>query len=93
MPIRSTRPRKGEGLIQFIPMLYERPALRFLKFGEPWADLADLMFGPDTSLPDPELLERLKPLWVELREDILRAQAEYAPDKKPWGCRFDGRAK
>jgi len=33
--------------------------------------------------------EALKPLWQELREDILAAQVEYMPAKKPWGCRFD----
>jgi hypothetical protein len=28
---------------------------------------------------------------AELRADILETQAQYAPDKKPWGCRFDAR--
>jgi hypothetical protein len=70
-------------------MLYERPALKFLKAGEPWEDLADVMFGPPTSWPSPEQIEKLQAIWYELRDDILAAQAQYAPNKKPWGCRFD----
>jgi hypothetical protein len=73
MPLRQTRARKNEGLRQFIPMLYERPALKFLKCGEPWEDLADVIFGPPTSRPDRALLVRLKELWFELRVDILAA--------------------
>ena len=70
-------------------MLYEKPALRFLKNGEPWEPIADLLFGPPTSRPTPEEIEKLKPVWFEMRDDILKAQALCAPDKKPWGCRFD----
>ena len=25
----------------------------------------------------------------ELRDDILQAQTQYQPEKKPWGARFD----
>ena len=89
MPIRVVRPRKEEGLKKFIIPLYERPALKFLKCGEPWEPIADLLFGPPTSRPDPALLASLKELWAELRADILQAQAQYQPKKKPWGCRFD----
>ena len=34
---------------------------------------------------------QLRELWEELRIDILAAQKQYAPQKKPWGCRFDAR--
>jgi len=51
--------------------------------------LADVIFGPPTSRPSREEIEKLKPLWLELRDDILRAQAQYQPGKKPWGARFD----
>jgi hypothetical protein len=88
MPLRPTRPRKNDGLKQYIVPLYTRPALRFLS-GEEHEPVAHLIFGPCTSRPDPELLERLKALWQELRDDILKAQAKYAPEKKPWGLRFD----
>ena len=91
MPLRQTRARKNEGLRQFIPMLYERPVLKFLKGGEPWEDLADVIFGPP--LPDRARLVRLKELWGELRDDILQAQAQYQPEKKPWGVRFDKKGK
>ena len=89
MPTRPMRPRKNEGLKQFIPMLYQRPTLRFLKFMEPWEGLADLIFGPPTSRPAPELIVQLRELWLELRDDIIASQQQYAPTKKPWGCRFD----
>jgi hypothetical protein len=72
-----------------IAELYERPALRFLKFGEPWEPLADLLFGPPTDRPDPATLASLETLWLELRADILAAQQIYQPNKKPWGARFD----
>ena len=81
-------------------MLYEKPALKFLKGGEPWEDLADLIFGPiglytdkffneDVRQASFKRLAELQALWVECRGDILEAQAQYAPDKKPWGVRFD----
>jgi hypothetical protein len=92
MPIRSTRPRKNDGLRKHIIPLFERPALRFLS-GEEYEPVAQLIFGPCTSRPDRELLERLKPLWAEIRDDILAAQQQYQPGKKPWGARFDKRGE
>jgi hypothetical protein len=89
MPIRQTRPRKEDGLRKFIPMLYERPTLKFLKGCEPWEPIADLIFGPPTSRPSSEEIERLKLLWRELREDIL-AEASRR-NHRPWGVRFDRR--
>jgi len=47
------------------------------------------MFGPPTSRPSRDQIEKLKSVWQELRADILAAQAQYAPGKKPWGARFD----
>jgi hypothetical protein len=91
MPIRKLRTRKNEGLKKYIIDLYERPALKFLKSGEPWEPIADLIFGPHTSRPDRALMMRVKATWFELRVDILAAQKQYAPQKKPWGCRFDAR--
>jgi hypothetical protein len=88
MPIRPTRPRKNEGLKQYIVPLYSRPALRFLS-GEEYEPVAQLIFGPCTSRPDHALLASLKELWGELRDDIIAAQQQYAPEKKPWGARFD----
>ena len=89
MPIRAMRPRKDDGLKKFIVPLYTRHALRFLA-NEEYQPVAQLIFGPPTSKPDRELVEQLKSLWTELREDILAAQAKYAPGKKPWGAtRFD----
>ena len=93
MPIRKLRSRKNEGLRQFIVPLYTRPALKFLKGGEPWEYLADVIFGPSTSPPDRALLVRLKELWGELRDDILQAQTQYQPEKKPWGVWFDKKGK
>jgi hypothetical protein len=89
-----------KGSKKYIAELYERPALRFLKFGEPWAEVADLIFGPDELYLGKVLdesvrarnrarLESLKILWAELRDDILAAHEHYQPKKKPWGARFD----
>jgi len=86
MPIRVVRPRKEEGLKKFIIPLYERPTLKFLSRGEPWAPIADLIYGPDGERSN---LEELKKLWVEFRGDIISAHKHYQPKKKPWGCRFD----
>lgn len=36
---------------------------------------------------------RLDRYGLRLREDILEAQAQYQPDKKPWGCRFEKEEK
>jgi len=66
-------------------MLYERPALKFLKFREQWEPIADLIFGPPTSFPDKALVASLKELWRELGADIIAAQQHYQPDKNPWG--------
>jgi hypothetical protein len=93
MPIRTTRPPRGEGLKQYIIPLYTRPALKFLRGCEPWEDLADVIFGPPTSYPSREEIEKLKAVWFEFRDDILVAAAEYSPGKKPWGCRFDVRGE
>jgi hypothetical protein len=92
LPIRTTRARRNEGLGQYIVPLYTRPTLRFL-FGEEYEPVAELIFGPCTSRPDPALLASLKELWGELREDILAAQAQYQPNKKPWGTKFDKKDK
>ena len=100
MPIRSTRPRKNEGLKQFIPMLYENPTIKYLKCGEPWEPIADLIYGPvdlhtdkffneDVREEGFKKLAALQQLWTELRNDILEAQQQYQPNKKPWGARFD----
>jgi hypothetical protein len=86
MPRRSRRPKKNQNWI--VP-LYTRPVLKFLRRNEPWEPIADLIFGPSTSRPSREEIEKLKQLWAELRADILAAQAQYAPGKKPWGCRFE----
>jgi hypothetical protein len=88
MPIRGLRRRKDTGLRKFIVQLYTIPVMRLL-YDPEYEPIRDLIYGPSTSHPSPELLARLNPLWQELREDILTAQAEYMPHKKPWGCRFD----
>jgi hypothetical protein len=97
------RPRKNEGLRKFIVPLYERPVLKFLAWAEPCAPLATLIFGYSFGLDAKgkadhgatgftvEQESQLRELWGELRDDILQAQAQYQPEKKPWGCRFDGR--
>lgn len=103
MPTRPTRPRKNEGLKQYIVPLYEKPALRFLS-GQPWADVADLIFGPrdvqthkffneDVRQRGYARLAELRQLWPDLRDAIHEAQARYAPGKKPWGARFDRKAR
>jgi hypothetical protein len=100
MPIRAMRPRKNDGLRKYIVQVYERPALRYMKLGEEWEVIADLIFGPTDIHTDKFFLESvrqegfrklaaLKEAWKELRDDILQAQAQYAPEKKPWGSRFD----
>jgi len=103
MPIRKLRSRKNEGLRKFILPLYEKPVLRFLAWSEPYAPLATLIFGYPFGLDASgkadhgttgftvEQQAQLRELWEELRIDILAAQKLYAPQKKPWGCRFDAR--
>jgi len=103
MPIRKLRSRKNEGLRKFILPLYERPVLKFLSWSEPYAPLATLIFGYPFGLDakgkadhggtgfTAEQESQLRELWEELRVDILAAQKQYAPQKKPWGCRFDAR--
>jgi hypothetical protein len=88
MPLRKQTQMQAS-MQKYIAMLYEKPALKFLKCGEPWEDLADVMFGPPTSRPSRDQMEKLKSVWQELRADILAAQQQYAPGKKPWGSRFD----
>jgi hypothetical protein len=89
MPLRKQTQMQAS-MQKYIAMLYEKPALKFLKCGEPWEDLADVMFGPTTSRPSRDQMEKLKSVWRELRADILEAQQRYAPHgKPPWGSRFD----
>ena len=87
MAQRLMLPRKNEGLRKYIVPLYEKPVRRLL-IQEEYAPVASLIYGP-TDQPDPAELIELKSLWQELRDDILEAQAQYAPEKKPWGCTFD----
>jgi hypothetical protein len=101
VPIRKLRSRKNEGLRKFIVPLYEKPVLKFIAWSEPYAPLATLIFGYPFGLDAQgkanhgttgftvEQQAQLRELWEELREDILKAQAQYAPDRKPWGMRFD----
>ena len=106
MPIRLMRPRKSEGLKQFIVPLYERPVLKFLAWSEPYAPLATLIFGYPYGLSaagkashrvngefTAEHTALLRDLWLELRGDIIAAQQQYQPDKKPWGARFDKKTR
>ena len=88
MPIRSTRRRKDAGLRKHIVPLYTKPVLKFL-YDPDHEPVKDLIYGPGTSRPDRERILSLKTLWRELRQEILAAQQEYMPNKKPWGCRFD----
>jgi hypothetical protein len=87
MPIREPRRRKNTGLRKYIIPVYTKPVMKFL-WDPDYEPVKDLIYGP-TIRPDRELTRKLKALWRELREDILEAQRQYAPDKKPWGCRFD----
>ena len=59
MPIRATRQRREHGIRKYIEPLYTRPALRFLS-GEEYQPLAHLIFGPPTSWPSREEIEKLK---------------------------------
>ncbi len=43
--------RKQEGLKKYIVPLFERPTLKFLRYGEEFRPVADLIFGPSTSWP------------------------------------------
>jgi hypothetical protein len=88
MPVRKQTQRHAS-LQKYIAMIYQKPAWKFLNGSEPWEPVRDLIYGPATSFPSRAEIATLKSLWFELRDDILCAQAEYAPDKKPWGCRFD----
>jgi hypothetical protein len=99
MPIRKLRTRKNEGLRKFIVPLYEKPVLKFIAWSEPYAPLATLIFGYPFGLDAKGkadhgatgfTVEQESQL-EELRVDILAAQKQYAPQKKPWGCRFDAR--
>jgi hypothetical protein len=86
MPARKQTQLKASTQ-KHIVMLYEKPIFKFLKAGEVWEDLADLIYGPlETNF---KRLAELEQLWGEVREDILRAQQEYQPNRKPWGTRFD----
>jgi hypothetical protein len=100
MPQRATRPRKNDGLKRYIVKVYTTPALKFLKANEPWEQIADLIYGPVDLYTDKffnedvreasfKKLAELEQLWTELHADILAAQQQYQPDKKPWGSRFD----
>ena len=101
MPQRQMRPRKNDGLRHYIVKIYTTPVLKFLSdCGEGWGPIRDLIYGPTGLYTDKffnedvrqrgfKRLAELQQLWVELRADILAAQAQYAPDKKPWGVRFD----
>ena len=101
MPIRKLRSRTNEGLKKFIVPLYERPVLKFIAWSEPYAPLATLIFGYPCGLDAKGKADyvgtgftvvqesQLRELWEELRIDILEAQRQYQPDKKPWGVRFD----
>ena len=101
MPVRLTRPRKNDGLRHYIIKVYTTPILKFLSdCGEGWGPIRDLIYGPTDLHTDPffnqavreasfKRLAELEQLWGEVREDILRAQQEYSPNRKPWGCRFD----
>ena len=100
MPIRQTRPRKSDGLRQYIDKLYRDPMLKYFGHFEEWGPISDLIYGPGNLYTDKffdedvrqqgfKRLASLKELWGELREDILKAQAQYQPKDKPWGVRFD----
>src|SRR6266545_2922471 len=102
MPIRPTRPRKSDGLKKYIVKLYQDPLLRFFSHVDEWGPISDLIYGPvglhtdnffneDVRKRGFERLAALKELWGELREDILEAQQQHQPNKKPWGARFDRR--
>jgi hypothetical protein len=104
MPARRQTQLKAS-IQKDIAMLYEHPVCKFLAPGsdEGWGPVRDLIYGPGCDLEmyldkffDADVRQRaaarlaeLRALWVELRSDILAAQAQYAPEKKPWGCRFD----
>ncbi len=96
MPIRTTRKRRDPGLRRYIVPIYTRPVMKFL-YDPDYEQLKDLIYGLGTRPPKGtgarglwnQRAEALRPLWSELREDILSAQQEYMPDKKPWGCRFE----
>ena len=99
MPVRK-QTKLQSSMQQYIGLLYQQPALKFLKHDEPWEDLADLIFGPSDLCTDKffnedvrqkgfKRLEELRKLWVEFRGDIVSAHKHYQPKKKPWGCRFD----
>jgi len=70
--------------------------MRFL-YDEDYQQVKELIYGLGTRPPKgtgarklwDQRAEDLRPLWQELGSDILRAQQEYAPNKKPWGSRFD----
>jgi hypothetical protein len=88
--MRLTRRRKDTGLRKYIVPLYTKPVLKFL-YDPDFEPVRDLIYGPGTSYPSRELLAKRKALWRELRDDILEAGRQYAPDRKPWGCRFDSK--
>ena len=99
MPIRLTRARKEEGLKKFIPQLYQDPTLRYFSYGQEWEGICDLIYGPSDLHTDKffnedvrqrgyKKLKELRKLWRELGDDILKAQQQYQPGKKPWGSRF-----
>ena len=80
-------------------MVYANPVYGYLRGGE-WEPIEDLIYGAVALYTDPffnedvrkpgfERLASLRELWQELREDILAAQQQYAPDKELSGVRFD----
>src|SRR5215475_8107479 len=94
--VREPRRRKDAGLRKYIVQFYTKPIYRFL-YNEETEPLKHLIFGLTTRPPMgtgaraiwDQRAEALRPLWLELREDILKAQAEFSPAGKPWGARFD----
>ena len=96
MPIRKSAPKQAS-LKKMIEPLYTRPLLKYLAWAEDHALLATLIYGPPCGLNamqraklSDQDVANLTELWQKMREDILAAQAEYAPEQEPWGCRFDG---
>ena len=95
MPIRKMTPRR-DSLRKMIEPLHTKPVIKHLAWAEDYGLLATLIFGPPIGLNATQRarlsaddLANLAELWREMRDDILAAQRQYAPEEKPWGIRFD----
>lgn len=89
---RIARERQGSDLREWLEMLFG-DELFYRYFGvkgdEPFAPICFLIYGPNHGAE----IENLRQLWIQNREEILKARDELAPGVEIWAEeRFDGKS-